>query len=49
VLGLNNNEPQAIVEAFANTFGLTFPILLDAGQAYSEYHQSPAVSPYPLD
>ena len=49
MLGLNNNEPQAIVELFANTFGLTFPILLDAGQAYSEYHQSPAVSPYPLD
>jgi hypothetical protein len=37
------------VEAFANTFGLTFPILLNAGQAYSEYGQSPSVSPYPLD
>jgi hypothetical protein len=49
VLGLNNNEPMEIVEAFANTFGLTFPILLDAGEAYGEYAQSPAVSPYPLD
>jgi len=49
VLGLNNNEPQAIVEAFANTFGLTFPILLDAGETYGQYGQSPAISPYPLD
>lgn len=49
MLGLNNNEPQSIVETFANTFGLTFPILLDAGEAYGEYGQSPAVSPYPLD
>ncbi len=49
VLGLNNNEPQAIVENFAHTFGLTFPILLDAGEAYGQYGQSPAVSPYPLD
>ena len=49
MLGLNNNEPQAIVEAFASTFGLTFPILLDAGEAYGQYGQSPAISPYPLD
>jgi len=49
VLGLNNNEPQAIMEAFASTFGLTFPILLDAGESYGQYSQSPAVSPYPLD
>ena len=46
---MNNNEPQAIVEEFADTFGLTFPILLEAGVAYGQYSQSPAVSPYPLD
>ncbi len=49
MLGLNSNEPQAIVEAFTNTFGMTFPILLNAGQAHSDYGQSPAASPYPLD
>ncbi len=34
MLGLNNDEPQEIVENFVNTFGLTFPILLDAGETY---------------
>ena len=49
MLGMNNNEPQAIVEEFADTFGLTFPILLETGESYGQYNQSPAVSPYPLD
>jgi len=37
------------VAAFANTFGLSFPILLEAGATYQQYVQAPSASPFPLD
>ncbi len=44
-----NNEPYAVVDAFARSFQLTFPVLLNANSSYQEYGQSPAASPYPLE
>jgi peroxiredoxin len=31
VLGINFDEPEALVQSFVDDFGITFPILLDPG------------------
>ncbi len=50
LLGPNGaDEPLAVIQAFAASFQLTFPILRDANSAYNQYGQNGSASPYPLD
>ncbi len=47
---MNAGQDSALdLQAFLNAFQMTFPILLDAGNSYSHYHQNGGTSPYPLD
>lgn len=39
VLAINNDEPQAKVQAFADDFGLNFPVLLDPGAKVTEQYR----------
>lgn len=49
VLGINFRESQEVVEDFIQTFGVTFPILLDdMGEVYMTYSNG-GQSPFPLD
>ena len=49
ILGINFSEPQQVVEDFVETFGVTFPVLLDpAGGVYLTYSNG-GQSPFPLD
>ncbi len=49
ILGINYAESQEVVEEFVATFGVTFPVLLDAaGGVYLTYSNN-GQSPFPLD
>jgi len=50
VLGLNSGSDSIVdLQSFLAATQIGFPLLRDAGDEYSEYRQSGAVSPYPLD
>ena len=49
ILGVNVAEEFDVVENFVETFGITFPVLLDeTGEVYFTYTNS-GLSPFPLD
>lgn len=52
VLGLNSGglggETQALIQAFIDQTGVTFPIVQDA-QGFSQWESSPGISPFPFD
>lgn len=50
VFGLNSGQDSSSdLQAFVDAFQMTFPILLNGGNAFSHYHQGGGTSPYPLD
>jgi len=49
VVGVNFRETQVVVQDFIDTFGVTFPVLLDpVGETYMTYSNG-GMSPFPLD
>ncbi len=49
VFGINNGEDISVSREFAETFGLTFPVLHDGGsQVYNRYSIQ-GITPYPRD
>ena len=50
VFGMNVDEPESVVQAFINEFGITFPVLLAPGSLQNQYAlASNSVAPYPRD
>jgi peroxiredoxin len=53
VIGLDpgglTGQDQNYVEAYAANLGLTFPIMMDFNNSYSQYVGTDQIAPFPLD
>ena len=49
VLGLNGNDPPEDLNVFLDAFQVSFPVLVEAQATYTQYRQTGATSPFPLD